>query len=150
MQPTNVILDAMVNLLAADPATLAPAALANHVHLSMTPFTPGPTLDIAGVTDATFNTYVPANAGVGTQQEFIDPMTGLRNIQLLEPAGGWHWETGSAANLPQTIYGWFVTDNADAVMLGSALFSTPIVLTAAGQAVDIGNIRLTFAPSSPY
>jgi len=148
--PTNVLLQAQVDLLGADPATLAPAALANHLHLAMSPFTPSPNLDVSGVVEATFNTYTALDIGVGTQQIFIDPVTGLRVIQLLEPAGGLHWQTGTNANLPQTIYGYYLTDNADLVMLGSDLLDQPVLLTDAGQGVDIGNVKLRFLTTSPF
>lgn len=144
MQPMNNILDALMNRLASDVATLA-AATANKVALAQNSFTPSPARVLADFTVANFTGYAALSAGTGTQQTFVDAASGLRTIQLLEPAGGWHWQTTGTANLPQTIYGYFVTDNAAAVLYGCALLQAPVTLTASGQAVDTGNIRLTFA-----
>jgi len=150
MIPTNVILDEISNLLAADPATLAPVALACHVHLMKAPFTPGPTTAFSALNEATFAGSTAKDAGVGPQQEFRDPITGLRIVQLLEPAGGWHWQCTADPTPAEVIYGFIVTDNTDAVTYGSALLSAPVTIAAAGQAVDLPWIRFTFAANSPF
>jgi hypothetical protein len=150
MIPTAVILDAIANLLANDTATIAPAALACHVHLIAAPFTPGAGLTFGSLTPATFTGSTPANAGVGPQQEFTDPTSTLRVVQLEEPAGGWHWLCTAGTGLPQTIYGYAVTDNADTVLLGSALLPAPVVINGSGQAIDVPYIRFTFVNNSPF
>lgn len=142
MTPTNLILDEMQDLLAGDVATLA-AVTAMHVHLAMAPFTPGPTRVVGDFTPATFTGSTAKNAGTGTQQTFVDAISGARVIQLLEPAGGWHWLCTAITNLPQTIYGYYVTDTADTDLYGCVAFTTPIILTASGQAIDVANIRFT-------
>lgn len=143
MVPTTVIEAALADLLAADPATLAPAALANHVHLIIAPFVPSPDTDLASLTPATFTGSTPKNAGVGTQQSFVDPLTGNRVVQLLEPAGGWHWQCTAAPAAPETVYGYVVTDNADAVTYGSALLDEPVEIADVGDALDIDQVRYT-------
>lgn len=149
MVPTTGILNTIVDLLAADTATIAPAALALHVHLVKTPFTPIATLLIGDVTPATFDGSTPLNAGVGPQDVFRDPQTTLRIVQILEPAGGWHWDVTGVTDLPQTIYGYVVTDNADADIYGAALLSTPLTLSSVGQGIDLSWIRFTFLAGSP-
>lgn len=146
--PTNVLLDRMAALLAADTTTLAPAALNVHVHLAIAPFSPAATLTVASFTEATFTGYTALNAGTGGQQVFVDPATGNRVIQLLEPAGGWHWATTGAGGLPMTVYGFYVTDNANAVLYGSALLATPVVLAASGQGVDVPQVRFALIPTA--
>jgi uncharacterized protein YjbI with pentapeptide repeats len=148
MIPTNAILQAIVDLLAADTATLANAA-ALHVHLSKSNFTPGPDLTPADFTEADFTGATALDAGTGTQQTFVDPSTNLRTIQLLEPAGGWHWDC-AGGTLPQTVYGYYVTDHTDADLYGCVKFTTPIVISAAGQGLDIAQVRFTFLNTSPY
>src|SRR5262245_40946180 len=138
MVGTNTILDRLAALLQTDATTLAPAAGGVKVHLASAAFTPSPTLTIAGLTEATFTGYTALVAGTGSQQEFLDPVTGNRVVQLNEPAGGWHWATTGAVGLPQTIYGFYVTDNGTTALYGSQLFPTPITLTAAGQGIDQG------------
>jgi len=150
MTPSNAILDAIANLFANDPATIAPVALAVHVHLAKAAFTPTPSLDIASLVEASFDGGSPLSAGVGPQQEFLDPASGQRIVQLLEPSGGWHWVTTGITDLPQTIFGWYATDNTDAVLYGSGLLAIPVVLNAIGQGIDIPQIRYTFLNGSPF
>lgn len=146
MVPSNAILNATQDLLAQDPTTLAPAALALHAHLAASSFTPAPGLDIASLTEAAFGGYAALDAGLGACEEFVDPVSGIRIIQLNEPAGGWHWQVNPATGLPTQIFGYYVSDNADAVLYGSALLPTPITLNALNQAIDIPWIRFTFVP----
>jgi hypothetical protein len=147
--PTTAVLQQIADLLAADATTLAPAADACHVHLAMAPFTPSADLLLAGLTEADFDGHTALNAGIGPQESYTDPVTGLRIVQLLEPAGGWHWVTSGVTNLPETIYGYYVTDNANAVLYGSALLPTPVTLNAVGQGIDLPYVRLTFLSGSP-
>jgi hypothetical protein len=144
MLASNVILDALASLLANDPLTLAPVANAVHVHLAVNAFTPGPGLLITNFVEATYPGSAAKNAGVGPQQNFIDAVTGQRTVQLIEPVGGWHWVATGLTNLPQDVYGIYVTDNADAVVYGSARLEGPISITAIGQAIDVAQVRFTF------
>jgi hypothetical protein len=146
--PTGVLLARIATLLSTDTGSLAPAALACKIHLTIAPFSPGPLLTVASFTEATFAGYAALSAGTGAQESFNDPPTGQRIIQLLEPAGGWHWQATTAVGLPQTVYGWYVTDNASAVLWGSALLPAPITLAAAADGVDISVVRFGLVPSA--
>lgn len=146
--PTNVLLDRAAVLLAQDTTTLAPAALNVKVHLANAPFTPSNTLVIGSFTEANFSGYAALLAGTGNQQEFVDPASANRIIQLNEPAGGWHWQSTGVANLPQTIYGYYITDNASAVVYGSALLPAAVTITASGQGVDIPQVRFALIPTA--
>jgi len=139
--PSQFIIDRVRALLAGDTTTLA-AAAAMKVRLAQAAFVPGPTLTIASFTIATFTGYADLLAGIGTAQQFNDPGGG-RVAQLLEPAGGWHWQATAGTGLPQTIYGYYVVDNGATQLYGSALFTTPVVLSGTGDAVDIPQIRIT-------
>jgi len=149
MTPTDVLLGAVRTRLAQDTATLA-AATALHVHLIKEPFTEGPTIDFTTMDEADFTGSTALGAGTGNQQEFVDPDTRERVIQLKEPAGGWHWVTTDAVNLPQTIYGYVVTDTADTVTYGSKRFDSPVALIASGDGVDIGNVRFNMLSDALY
>lgn len=146
--PTNTLLDRMAVLLAQDTTTLAPAALNVKVHLAQNSFTPAAGLALASFTEANFTGYAALNAGTGNQQEFQDPATANRIIQLLEPAGGWHWASTGTANLPQTIYGYYITDNATTVLYGSALLPSAVTITGSGQGLDIPQVRFALLPTS--
>ena len=147
MTPTNVVLDRLAELLATDATTLAPAALAVHVHLAKAPFTPAGTRVVADFVEADFAGYAPLDAGVGPQQNFIDPSNGNRTVQLVEPPGGWHWQASGVGNLPQTIYGYYVSDNADAVLFGSKLIQPPIPLAGILDGVDLAQVRFQLLTS---
>ncbi len=148
MKPTNAILSELQFLLASDPTTLAAAANALHVHLIRVPFSPGAATDYQVLTPADFTGSAALAAGLGTQQSFTDPTTGYRVVQIREPAGGWHWQATNGVNLPQTIYGWCLTDSADTVTYGSDLFDAPILLLGTGDAVDIPNLRFSILPGA--
>jgi hypothetical protein len=140
MIPTSAILAEMGTLLGADTTTMAQVAPFVGVALVMSPFVPSPQRVLADLTLATFNGSTPLQAASAATQVFNDGATGDRIMQVRAPAGGWHWVTGSALNLPQTIFGFALLDNAAAVLFGCQLFDVPFVLTAAGQAVDIGDV----------
>jgi hypothetical protein len=144
MLASNVLLDALASLLASDPTTLAPVANAVHIHLAVNAFTPGPNLLITNFVEATYPGSAAKSAGVGPQQNFVDALTGQRTVQLIEPVGGWHWVATGLTNLPQDVYGIYVTDNADLIVYGSSRFDGPIPISAIGQAIDVPQVRFTF------
>lgn len=146
MTPTNVLLDRIADQIRTDVLALAPAVLPCRVHLSKSPFTPSAILTPASFTEADFGGYVVLVQVVGPQQSFLDPASGTRIIQLVEPAGGWHWQTTTLVLLPQTIHGFFVTDTSNLILWGSQLFPAPILLTSVGHNVDIGQIRVSIPP----
>jgi hypothetical protein len=149
MTPTNEILQALVDLLAADTATLG-SVTAMKVHLVAANFTPDPELTIGDLTLATFTGSAAKLAGTGTQQVFSDPVTGYRTIQILEPAGGWTWECTATPGAPETIYGVALTDNAGTDLYSTMLFNSPITISLIGQAVVVANLQFQFPPTVPY
>lgn len=141
MTPSNFLLDAMQQLIADDDATLGPPANAMNVHLAKANFTPSPTLTLAMLTEADFPGYALLAAGLGDSQTFVDPVTTLRQIQILEPAGGWHWQATGVPSPSQTIFGFYLTNNGNTQVYGSALFASPITIATTGDGVDIANVR---------
>jgi len=129
-------------LLAADDTTLAPAADNNVVALMMETVAVNENLTPDDLDLATFTGATPKLAGLGTQQAGIDPATGQQRVTILEPAGGWRWETTDAVNLPQTIYGFALLNEALDELYGVQLLDTPVVLTAAGQEINIGTVAM--------
>lgn len=148
--PMKAVRLALGDLLAADAATLAPVALANKVALVKASFVLNEDLVLGTLTLADFTGSTPIAGVVGAQQSGVDPVTGDQVVTILPPAGGYRFEATNAANLPQTIYGYIITDNAGAVLLGAALFPVPITLTGAGQYVDCGIVesRIVMQPMS--
>lgn len=149
MQISKTLWQSIADLLAADTGALA-AATAMHVHLVIAPFNPALSLETIGdLTLATFTGSTPKNCGTGAQQVFTDAGTGKLTLQLLEPAGGFTWECTVTPGAPETVYGFVVTDTADAVIHGSELLPAPLTISEAGQAVVVPNIRMAFLTSSP-
>lgn len=140
MLAAQVLIDRIATLLAGDATTLAQVGLVN-VHLAKAPFTPGPDLVIGDMTEADFDGYAALAVDSATAQVFTDPTTGEKIIQLDEPAGGWTWITTGVTNLPQTIYGAYVTNSANNVLYGAELLDVQPVLNASGDGVAVGQVR---------
>jgi len=142
MTPIKAIRESLGALLAADTAWLA-TVTANKISLVMAAFTPSEDLVFADLTLATFDGSTALSAGTGEQQVGNDPLTNEQLVTIKEPAGGWRWETSGVTNLPQTIYGFALSDNTLATLLATALLDTPITLTEAGQEINLGTVRFT-------
>jgi hypothetical protein len=150
MQPSQALLNRLGALLAADATTIAPASGGVKVHLAQNAFTPSLSLVLASLTEASFTGYAALLGAVGAQQNFQDPSSSNGIVQIVEPLGGWHWATTASTGLPQTIYGYYLTDNGTANLYAAALFTTPITLTASGQGVDIAQVRLAIIPTAMF
>lgn len=148
MKPTVAIRAAAADLLAANAATLAPAADANKMCLVMAPFDPNEGLVFADLTLATFDGSTPLDVGLGTQPTAFDPTTNDSVISLKPPATGFRWETTGLTNLPQTIFGYALVDNALAVLLAADVFAEPVVLTAINQLVQVDDSEITLQANS--
>ncbi len=136
MFPTLALREKAMKLLAADTATLAPAALANKMVLSKATFIASEATKFADLTLADFDGSTPIDCGTGTQPEGLNPGTNDAVIDLLSPAGGFRWETTGVTHLPQTIFGYALLNNAMDTVLASELFANPITLTAINQRVE--------------
>lgn len=140
MTPSQLIFERFGVLLAADTTTLAPAADPPAVMLVKDVFTPSLTLIPADLVEADFDGYAQIAAPVGAQQQTLDPNTGDSLVRMKPPAGGWFWETTGITNLPQTIYGFALINDAQTAIYGSELFDEPFVLTATNQQILIDNV----------
>jgi len=138
----------MINLLAADEETLANED-ALKVFLVISSFVPSLDLVLDDLDLATFTGSAAKLATVGEQQVFVDPTTNQEQIQILEPAGGWSWICTADPTLPETVYGWVLTDNAGTGLLGSGLLATPVTIASSGQGLSIPFLRFAFDESSP-
>lgn len=130
-------------LLAADPTTLAPVGTANVIALIMAPFALSETTPLASLTFATFTGSTPIAGETGAQLVATDPITFNQIITLKAPIGGFRFVTGDLVNLPQTIYGFALLDNAMANLFALAAFNPPIPLVSAGQQISVDDVTLT-------
>jgi len=149
MIPTRELWQSIIDAAAADTAYLA-AATAMHLHLAQNAFTPGLELVLGDLTEATFTGSAALNAGTGAQPVGFDVATGFEIILVKEPAGGWTWTCTVAPTPEETIYGWYLTDTADAVLLGSGLLDNPLTINTVGQTLHVPRVTLSFAETSPF
>jgi len=141
MQATRALREKMAQLLAADAATLAPAADGNMVVLIKAAFTPTEITALADLTLADFDGSTEIECGIGTQPEGLDPNNSDAIISILPPAGGFRFETTGVTNLPQTIYGFALLNNALTVLYGCEQLDTPVVLTGVNQVIELPNVN---------
>lgn len=142
MVPTKVLREQAMKLLAADATTLAPAADPNHMVLIQNNFTPTEDTVVGDLEPADFDGATPKEVVVGTQPEALDPATKDAIIDILAPAGGFRWETTGTTNLPQTIYGVALMNEAETVLLASEKFDNPVVLNSVNERVEFDNAHL--------
>jgi len=148
MVPTQVMLDSVAKEIATDTSVLA-AALFLQIFLIKAPFTPGPTLTVAGLTQADFAGSTALANTSATMLKYKDSSTGEWLVEVPPPAGGWHWQTTSeVTNLPQSIYGWGLMDSTGAVLYGTSLFPAPILLNDISQGVDIPAVNFRLSASA--
>ena len=144
MFPTYALFDELRDLLATDPSSLAPLANNLNLHLSKSNFTPNQDRVVADFTEANFDGYSAIQSVLGAQDALTDPLTNERIVRMKIPAGGWHWAVSGLTHLPQTIYGFYLTDSTNAALWGCNLFPEPIPLQAVGQFVDIDDLIFRF------
>jgi len=101
---------------------------------------PTPATVIGDLTPCNFDGYAPLAKDAASPSVATDPATGDKIVRIPDPAGGWTWLTTGVTNLPQTVYGYALTDGTGADLYGVTLFDTPVVLTGAGQEVVVGDV----------
>lgn len=147
MIPVQALQDQAYTLLAADATWLAPAVSANKVHLFVNPAVPSPQSVLGDFTEAAYTGYVALAGTTGTQTTYIDPLTQDRTILIDPPLGGWYFPCTVTPGAPVTVYGYYVTDNAGAVLIGSGLLLTPEVINLASQAVLLPDVLIQLPPA---
>jgi hypothetical protein len=147
MFATRALRNSAMSLLAADTTALADAT-PNKMRLAKNNFAPSENTLIGDIVEADFDGYAAKTITAGVQPEGFDPTTDASVIDLSPPAGGFRYASTGITSLPMTIYGYYVTDGAGAVLLASAAFPTPIVITRTGQVIDLGDARLSLPANS--
>jgi hypothetical protein len=100
-------------------------------------------LVLGDLTAADFDGYAAIASPNAAGQVAVDPVTGDQIVTVNEAAGGWRWETTGLTNLPQTIFGFALTNAAGAVLLAIEALPVPVTLTASGQEINIGTAKFT-------
>jgi hypothetical protein len=144
MLPVKSVRTALGTLLAANAATLAPAADPNEINLIAADFTPTENLVIGDLTLASGDGLDAIPGATGTQLVGIDPVTQEQIVTIKEPAGGWHWQLTGPKTPAVTIYGFALTTEAAAALLATQKLDVPITVENIGDLVDIGSATLRF------
>jgi len=135
MNPTRYLYNRIGAALAADTLSLDDDTnLA--IGLAKNNITPGLDLVIGDIVEADFNTYARKNC-TPPAVVYTDPATGEIILRVAPPVGGLVWSPGSGANLPQTIYAYFLFAVDNAELLAAARLEAPIILTTTGQIVEV-------------
>lgn len=135
-------------LLAADATILGRAANANKIRLASANFTPGENMAIGDFTEATFDGYAAIDVTLGAQPEGLDPATFDSLITISPPIGGFRFASTGVTSLPMTIYGYYLTDKTATIVYAAFKFTSPIVITASGQVIELGNVDLRLPANS--
>lgn len=143
MFASRAVLARINDLLSDDTVTFNQATNALEVHAMKAPFTES--LDTAFVSgdEATFPGYAIVDVELGPQEIYYDPLTQEYVLELIPPAGGFHFERGAGAGAAQDIHGVIVTTNAAAVVLGSQLLENgPVTITNEGDGFTVPMLQV--------
>lgn len=149
MEPLALFVTAMVDGILAM-AAFTVGTLGKVVPIKA-PYTYSPDMALADLTLADFDGSTPI-AQSAVPSTYTDPLTGDAIIAITAPAGGFQWVTSGVTNLPQSIYGYALTNAAGSVLVAvTDPLTTPLPLTETGQGIDAGEIgfRVTTAGLSP-
>lgn len=141
LTPTNVLVQAASEAVAADASSLADA-MGLKVHLCTDNIDPDGVTDFTALTEVTFMGGTAKTATMGAAQEGRDPATGRRLITIPEPVGGWRWECTMDIDPGETARLVVVTDNASAVTYSAAKIEPPVTVTKTGDVVIVGSLDL--------
>jgi len=69
----------------------------------------------------------------------VDPVSGNQILEPKPTGASAVWEVTGETDIPQTVYGFYLTDNAGTTLIGARRFNTPVVLTgpATGKVVRL-------------
>jgi len=132
---------AMVEGIGSTTATFSPsAAKALYLIPIKSPFTPGPAPALTDADIADFTGATPKAYAAAARVPVTNPLTSELVLNFPTPAGGNIFTCTATTNLPQTIYGVYVSSGDDTKLLGAVKFTDPMVLTQSGQRFDIGPV----------
>lgn len=137
MTPTKAVRERAVTLLGADTTTFNQPTDELVVRLFQNAAVPTETMAIGDFTQADFGGYAGLDVALGACPEGLNPQTDDSQIRLISADGDYVWETTNTSNLPQTIYGFYVTDAGGSILYAAERFAFPVELTMTNQTVII-------------
>ncbi len=100
------------------------------MHLFISNTTPTPSTVVGAFTECTDGGYAPVTP-IGFTAAILN---GSNLGEMSAPAISWVFDYTAG---PQTVYGYYLTDNADGLLVYSERFATPFPITAAGQVLGV-------------
>lgn len=148
MLPMRAVRLRLGTLLAADATTLAPASDANMVALVIAPFTNSETLVVGDLTLAADHGLAPIACATGAQEVALLPSS-FAQIITMKPGAttGFRWVSSGSFPPPITIYGYALLDNALANVLAAQTLDAPVIISDAGQQIDLDPVTMQFVQS---
>jgi hypothetical protein len=149
MVPTSGTETGIIDTLAV--ATSATFSLAYKLIPIGVPFTPGEDMSALVPGDAVDAAILAGIAvGAAARTPARDPSTGAYIIDFPPPAGGFQEISGESLDYPVTVYGWVQVQEVEGDyvipdgIMGSVLFTDPVLLTTDGQLFVYGDVSYRF------
>lgn len=96
---------------------------------------------------ATFNGSAPKDMFVdGNATVYSDPLTGEYVIEAQQALAGLNFVCTAAPGAPETVYGYIITNAAGDTLLGGEKFDDPILISEAGQGINIAEVEVRLKP----
>ncbi len=143
MNPTIIPYTEWLAILTALVATGTPGGAWNGalVHLYKNNFTPVAAMLLGSFTECDFTGYAASSAVVWNTPGF------LPSGAAVVTGDNKQFVVGTTPTVLNTVYGYYLTDGAGTTLLFARLFNAPIVLSAAGQIVDLVPSFITYPPN---
>jgi len=135
MVPSQAQFELMLQLLGAQSPGFGETTDGPMVILLQQPFVPAPERVIGDLVEADFDGYAGVEANAGPKPQSLDPNNGDSLLKITAPTP-YLWETTGLTNLPQTIYGFAVTNNAGTLLLACDTID-PVTLDGINQSIEI-------------
>lgn len=129
---TGISIDARTALAIAFRDALINTPDGSNVHLYQNDFTPNPQSVLTDFTECDFVGYAEVAVGA-TWTDTLVPQTGEVRVYTTVSADF----TAGVILAPQTAYGFYVTDDADAVLQGFGRFDEPVLFSASGESLPL-------------
>jgi len=95
-----------------------------HVHLYKNNFTPTVGSSVADFTECDFTGYAPVTSGSWTPPYLLPSGVVASDLTRM------HFQGGNPLTVPNTVYGYYITDIADTDLYFAARFDVPINIAA--------------------
>jgi len=150
MIPTTALQRRIAELIYNDTTTIGAPGANLAMRLAKAPFTPSRTLTLGDITEADYLGYFPFT--VDSDSLNWDSVNNEWWVTINPVRGGYLYVPSASPALPQTIYGFYLTDEPLTTLYGSALLDVPVPLVNDDTLLLLGTSPtpgFRFAANSP-